>query len=62
MKKFFKHLFCRHDWSIGEINEFETGVGTDNYSKCIGETTVCRKCGKKVFHWAKAPISVRPMW
>lgn len=62
MKNFFKRLFCRHDWCATEINEFETGMGTDNYIKAIGETTVCRKCGKKVFIWAKSPFGVRTLW
>lgn len=62
MKNFFKQLLCRHDWNLDNINQFETKLGSDNYTKCIGETIICRKCGKKVFNWIKAPSDARIIW
>ena len=62
MKNFFKQLFCHHDWSLDDINEFETRLNDQGFVKCMGETIVCRKCGKKVFHWIKAPFEMRTLW
>lgn len=38
MKRFFKRLFCKHEWQLIE----------ETYNKVIFE---CKKCGQKTTYW-----------
>ncbi len=41
MLKFFKRLFCRHQWEPLETNHY-----SDGGEFYFIETRICRKCGK----------------
>lgn len=55
MRNFFKQLFCRHKWKKNMLNDFNAPVRGGETVKSIGEMLYCRKCGKKIFRWIKAP-------
>ena len=53
MKTLINRMFCKHDWSNGNVNEIEIPVGSNGSYMKFAESAMCLKCGKRRFNWVK---------